>query len=262
MSEHLRFDINEKVATIRIDRPEKLNAFTDDMLLAWVDALEECRSSDAVNVIVITGTGGAFTTGGDTTGFAKSAASTSAGIRHRLTDFIHRLPLKLDEIDKPVIAALNGIATGGGLDIALMCDMRYAAQSARFAETYASLALIPGLGGAYLLPRLIGTPRARELLWSADFIDAQEAERIGLVNRVYPDDELMDRTYEYAGRIANASPLAIRLIKRMTRQDAHTDLRAALDLAASNMSVVRGGEDHDEALRALKERRPPQFKGK
>ncbi|OGA45747.1 MAG: enoyl-CoA hydratase [Betaproteobacteria bacterium RIFCSPLOWO2_12_FULL_62_58] len=262
MSEHIIFDVSSKIATITLNRPEKLNAFNDEMLDAWVDALEECRTSDAVNVIVITGKGRAFTSGGDVAKFGDMAANTPANISKRIRENTQRLPRKLDEIDKPVIAALNGFAAGGGLDVAMMCDIRFAAESARFAETYALMGLIPGAGGAYFLPRLVGTARALEMFWTSEYIDAYTAERIGLVNKVFPDDQLMAKTYEFAERVAKSAPLAIRLIKRVVYQGLSTDLRTALDLVASNMPVVRTSEDHQEAVRAFREKREPQFNGR
>ncbi|MNV54875.1 2,3-dehydroadipyl-CoA hydratase [compost metagenome] len=171
------------------------------------------------------------------------------------------MPRKLAEIDKPVIAALNGFATGGGLDIALACDIRFAAESARFAETYAKMGLIPGAGGAYLLPRIVGTAKALELFWSCDWVEAREAERIGLVNQVFPDAELMDRTYAFARKVADAAPLAVQAIKRVVRLGLDKDLGTALDIVASTMPIVRASEDHQEALAAFKEKRTPRFKG-
>lgn len=262
MSEHLKFTVEEGIATITLDRPEKLNAFTDEMLERWLEVLEDCRRNEAVRVIVMTGTGRAFTTGGDVDSFAASATQTAAGIKGRLTGGIQRLPLKLAEIDKPVIAALNGVATGGGLDVALACDLRFAAESARFAETYAKLGLIPGAGGAWLLPRLIGMPRALAMLWTSDFVDAKEAEQIGLVDRVFPDAELMEGTFAFARRVAENAPLAVQMIKRVMRAGFDKDLGTALELVAANMPVVRTSEDHLEAVRAFKEKRKPEFKGR
>jgi 2-(1,2-epoxy-1,2-dihydrophenyl)acetyl-CoA isomerase len=213
-------------------------------------------------VIVITGTGRAFTTGGDVESFATSASRTTAAIKERVANGIQRLPRKIAELDKPVIAALNGFATAGGLDIALACDIRFAAASARFAETYVRMGLIPGAGGAYLLPRIVGTAKALEMLWGADFVDAPEAERIGLVNKVFPDEELMGKTYEFARRVADGAPLAVQLIKRIVRLGQDKDLAAGLELAAANLPIVRSSEDHLEGVAAFKEKRRPNFKGK
>ncbi|MBB3181122.1 enoyl-CoA hydratase/isomerase family protein [Variovorax sp. Sphag1AA] len=259
MSELLGLAIDRGVATITLNRPEKLNAFTDDMLDRWVDALEACRIDPAVRVIVITGTGRAFTTGGDVESFGASAALSPARIKERLIQGIQRLPRKMAEIDKPIIAALNGFATGGGLDIALACDIRFAAHSARLAETYARMGLIPGGGGAFLLPRIVGMAKALEMLWSCDWVDAAEAERIGLVNRVFADDELMERTYAFARQVADAAPISVQLIKRVARLSQGQDLDTALDIAASNLPIARTSEDHLEAVRAFKEKRKPQF---
>jgi enoyl-CoA hydratase/carnithine racemase len=262
MTEHLRFKVDEGIATITLDRPEKMNAFTDAMLERWLAALEECRTSPDVRVIVITGTGRAFTTGGDIGSFSDKASQSAASITSGLVEGSQRLPRKLAEIDKPLIAALNGFATGGGLDIALACDMRFAAESARFAETYARMGLIPGMGGAYLLPRIVGMTKALEMLWTGDWVDAREAERIGLVSKVFPDAELMAGTHAFARRIADGAPLAVQLIKRVMRLGLDRDFAAALDIVAASMPIVRSSEDHKEAVAAFKEKRTPNFKGR
>jgi 2-(1,2-epoxy-1,2-dihydrophenyl)acetyl-CoA isomerase len=262
MSDYLKFDIEQGIATITLNRPEKLNAFTDEMLEQWLAALEQCRTDPDVRVIVITGTGRAFTTGGDVDSFSATAALTAANIKTRVQEGIQRLPRKLAEIDKPVIAALNGFATAGGLDIALACDIRFAAESARFAETYARMGLIPGVGGAYLLPRIVGVAKALEMFWSGDWVDAREAERIGLVNKVFADDELMQGTYAFARRVADNAPLAVQLIKRVMRFGLDKDLATAQEIVAANLPIVRTSEDHIEAVNAFKEKRTPQFKGK
>ena len=160
-----------------------------------------------------------------------------------------------------MIAAVNGLATGGGVDIALMCDMRFAARSARFAETYTKMGLIPGAGGAYYLPRIVGVAKALELFWSSEAISAEEAERIGLVNRVFDDDKLMEGTQAFAAKLARGAPLAVKLVKRILYQGLESDLRGALDLVASNMPVVRMSADHKEAVAAFKEKREPKFTG-
>ena len=262
MSDLLKFEVDQFVATITLNRPEKLNAFTDDMLEQWLAALEDCRTNPDVRVIVMTGTGRAFTTGGDVETFSTTAALTPAGIKSRVAEGAQRLPRKIFEIDKPVICALNGMATGGGLDIALACDIRFAAESARFAETYARMALIPGVGGAYLLPRIVGWARALEMFWTGDWVDAREAERIGLVSKVFPDAELMEGTLAFARRVADGAPMAVQLVKRVMRFGLDKDLATAQEIVAANLPIVRTSEDHQEAVAAFKEKRTPKFEGR
>jgi len=262
MSEYLASTIEGCVATIRLNRPEKLNAFTDEMIAAWVRLLEDYRVRTEVHVIVVTGTGRAFSSGGDVGSFGTYAANSPAAIKARLAENIQRLALTFQELDKPVIAAVNGVATGGGVDIALMCDLRFAARSARFSENYVRMGLIPGAGGAYYLPRLVGTAKALELFWSCDSISAEEAERIGLVNRVFDDERLMDETLAFARKLAGRAPMSVRLVKKLIYQGLTSDLRESLDLVASNMPVVRLSEDHKEAVSAFREKREPIFRGR
>jgi enoyl-CoA hydratase/carnithine racemase len=262
MSEQLLFQVDDGVATITLNRPDKLNAYTDEMQEEWLRALEQCRTEADIRVVVITGTGRGFTTGGDVGGFADKAMQSPAGVKARLIEGAQRLPRAITALDKPVIAALNGIATGGGLDVALACDMRFAAESARFAETYVRMALIPGMGGTYFLPRIVGIAKALEMLWTGDWVDAREAERIGLISRVFPDAELMKGTYEFARRVAAAPPLSVQLIKRVLLMGLDKDLATSLEVVASNMPIVRTSDDHKEAVSAFKDKRPPIFGGK
>ncbi|MBV1797305.1 enoyl-CoA hydratase/isomerase family protein [Siccirubricoccus sp. G192] len=188
MSE-LLFETTGGIATITLNRPDSGNAFTTEMLAAWEAALRECILDDAIRAVVLTGAGRIFCSGGDVKRMAKNSAGGQQPWDRRkyLTDHVHRIPLTLMELDKPYIVAVNGAATGAGMDMALMGDLRIAAESARFAETYIKVGFVAGDGGAWMLPRLIGQPKALEMLWTGDFVSAQEAERIGLVNRVVPD---------------------------------------------------------------------------
>jgi len=263
MSQELLFEIDDRIATITLNRPEKLNAFTAEMIDGYYEALLECRDSDAVGVIVLTGAGRAFCAGGDVgrMGAAGKEEATPLNTKSRLWDHIQRIPKLLIELDKPIIAAVNGVAVGAGMDLAQMCDMRTAAASARFSESYVKLGIVPGAGGSYFLPRLVGAAKAIELLLTGDFVDAEEALRLGLVNHVWPDDELMARTYELAGRIAANAPISIRLIKRAMYQSLSLDLRTHLDLISSHMSIARASADHIEAIAAFKEKRTAVFRG-
>lgn len=263
MSDDLVFAVEGRIATIRLNRPEKRNAFTRQMIDDWAKALVECCDNDSIHVVVLTGAGNkAFCAGGDVERMRDPADSTPLGRKRRLSEHIHRIPLALEGMDKPLIVAVNGAATGAGMDMALMGDIRFAAQSARFGETYIKIGLVPGDGGAYYLPRLVGIPKALELMWTGDLIDAQEALRLGIVNRVFPDDELMSATYAFAERLVQGPTLAVRMTKRAVYQSARQDLRSALDLISSHMGVITSTEDHAEAVKAFADKRRPDFKGR
>jgi enoyl-CoA hydratase/carnithine racemase len=259
MSENLRFEIADRIATITLDRPERKNAFTFEMIDAWTAALVECRRNDAVRVVIVTGAGDAFCSGGDIVEMKDRLKNPPAQRKNELFNRIQHIPLALEDLDKPVLVAVNGAATGAGMDMALMGDIRYAAESARFAETYVKVGLVPGAGGAHFLPRLVGTAKALELFWTADFIDAAEAERIGLVNKVLPDAELMPYARAVAAKIAEAPALSVRFIKRAVQQGMRNDLRTSLDLISSHYAVVTAGADHREAVEAFIAKRKPVF---
>ena len=262
MSETLLFKVEDRIATITLNRPEKLNAFNAEMIKAWVAALIKCRDDDNVNVIVVTGSGRAFCSGGDVGEMPGQSAATALSNKDRLWRMIHRVALTLEDIDKPVIVAVNGVATGAGMDMALLGDIRLAGESARFAESYVRVGLVPGDGGAYLLPRIVGKAKALELLWTGEMLSARDAERLGIVNRVVADGELMTHAYAFARKLSEGPMIAIKLIKRAVNQSASLDLRTSLDLISSHMAVVKGTEDHLEAAKAFKEKRPPKFKGR
>ncbi len=251
MTDHLAYTVADKIATITLRRPDKMNAFTFPMIDAWTAALEDCRRNDAVNVVIVTGTGKAFCSGGDIDEMQERLAQTPAQRKDELWKRIQRIPLALEDLDKPVLVAVNGVATGAGMDLALMGDLRYAATSARFAETYVKVGLVPGAGGAHFLPRHVGIAKALELFWTADFVDAREAERLGIVNKVLPDAELMPFVQSVAARIAAAPQQSVRMIKRLVHQGMRNDLRTNLDLVSSHYAVATAGEDHHRAVEAF-----------
>ncbi len=256
----LEYTVEQGVGTILLNRPAKKNAFTIAMIDEWVRILTEARTDPAVRVIVVTGAGDAFCSGGDLSGF--SGSPTPLENKSLLSDHIHRVALALEDLDKPVIAAVNGVAVGAGMDMALMCDIRLAARSARFSEGYIKVGLVPGDGGCYFLPRLVGMAKALELLWTGDFVDAEEAHRLGLVNRVHDDDEFPGAWLAFARRLAASPPVNIRMIKRAAYQSTRTDLRTALDLISSHMAVVQTTHDSREAMAAFREKRTPTFEGR
>jgi enoyl-CoA hydratase/carnithine racemase len=251
MTEQLKFSIAEGIARIVLDRPERMNAFTFDMIDAWTAALARCRTDDNVKVVIVTGTGSAFCSGGDIVEMGERLEHTPEQRKNELFHRIERIPLALEDLDKPVIAAVNGVATGAGMDMALMCDLRYTAQSARFAETYVKVGLVPGAGGAHFLPRLVGVAKALELFLTGDFIDAQEALRIGLVNKVFADAMLAEEVDKIARRMAAAPALTLRMTKRAIYQGLRNDLRANLDLISSHYAIITSTHEHKELVRSF-----------
>lgn len=251
--------IEDGVATITLNRQHAANAFTLDMIDQWAEWLVEARTDDNIRALILTGAGKHFCAGGD---FKVLDGEVSAFERKaRLTERIHRIPLALEDLDKPIIAAVNGAATGAGMDMALMCDMRFAGRSARFSEAYIRVGLVPGDGGAFYLPRVIGLPKALELLLTGDFVDAEEALRIGLVNKVFDDAQLLQETARFARRLAALPPINVRMIKRAVYRSIDSDLRTSLDLISSHMAVVQTTRDSREALDAFRAKRAPRFSG-
>jgi len=261
----LEFTVKDGIATARLNRPAKKNALSEEMVRELARALREAQDDPAVRVFIVTGAGDAFCSGGDLGRRAKEgegAQPTPLERKSRLQQGTHRVAFAVEEFDKPLIAAVNGPAAGAGMDLALMCDLRFAARSARFSEAYIRVGLLPGNGGGYFLPRIIGAASALELLWTGDFIGADEAHRIGLVNRVYEDNQLMAETQAFAARLAAGPPIQQRLVKKLVYQSLRTDLRTSLELVSSHMAVVQSTDDYREAMQAYNEKRAPKFEGR
>ena len=256
------YTITDKVAIITLNRPEQRNAFTDSMIIRWAEILRDLKNDPEVNVIVLTGAGDrAFCSGGDLHALTNSLELDALDRKHELWEHIHQVAFEMDRIDKPTIAAINGVAVGAGLDMALLCDLRFMAETASVSEGYVKIGLVPGDGGAYLLPRVIGTSKALEMLWTGDFYSAKECLDMGLVNRVYPQELLMEGTLNFAKKVANGPTAAIRMIKRAVYQSEKLDLRTALDLISSHFAIIRETADHKEGISAMLEKRRPNFTG-
>jgi enoyl-CoA hydratase/carnithine racemase len=257
----LEYSVVDHVATILLNRPHRKNAFTLEMIDAWADALHRAEADPDVRAVVITGAGGAFCAGVDLEVLAEQER-TPLGQKDMLTRRIHAVAFAVEALTKPYLAAVDGPAVGAGMDMALMCDMRFAADTARFCEGYIRVGLVPGDGGCYYLPRIVGTATALRLLWTGDFVDAQEALSIGLVTAVHPAAELLAAVQEFAGRLAAQPPVAVQLIKRAVREGERHDLRTALDLISSHMAVVTSTRDSREAMAAFTEHRPGTYEGR
>lgn len=239
------------VATLTLNRPERRNAFDVEMIDCWHDRLSSALVDPQVRVIVLAGSGKAFCAGGDLDEVIKFRTQDSLTRKNFLWEHVHKIAFALERADKPVIAAVNGAASGAGCDMALMCDLRIAARSAVFSESYIRLGLIAGDAGTFFLPRLIGSARALELFWTGRDVHSDEAERIGLVNRVVDDADLLPATYELARQIASQSPHAVRLFKRAVYQSLTLPLATHLDMVSSHMAVLEDTPEHHVALDAL-----------
>jgi enoyl-CoA hydratase/carnithine racemase len=257
----LEYTVADGIGTILLNRPHRKNAFTLDMIDTWAEVLRDARTDPRVRVVVLAGAGDAFCSGVDLDRRQDATPASPLERKENLSERIHRIPFALEDLDKPVIAAVNGVAVGAGMDMALMCDMRIMARSARLSEGYVRVGLVPGDGGCYYLPRLVGTAKALELLLTGDFIDAEEAGRLGIANHVVDDADLAGAVNTLARKIADGPPVAIRTIKRAVYQSARSDLRTALDLISSHMAVVTSTEDSAEALAAFREKRPASYVG-
>jgi len=248
MTDQLKFSVADGIARILLNRPERMNAFNFEMIDAWTAAIEQCRTDDRIKVVIVSGAGSAFCSGGDIVDMGERLTHTPEQRKNELFQRIERIPLALEDLDKPVIAAVNGVATGAGMDMALMCDLRYASYSARFAETYVKVGLVPGAGGAHFLPRLVGVSKALEMFLTGEFVDAHEAHRIGIVNKIFPDETMMNEVEEIARRMTHAPSLTLRMTKRAIYQGMRNDLRTNLDLISSHYAVITSTQEHKDLV--------------
>ncbi len=254
------------VVTLKLNRPEARNPISDpDMLEALVDHLQSADADMSVRAVVLTGEGGAFSSGGNLKRMGETGGindTLPAQTRRNYKSGIQRLPLLFEALEVPVIAAVNGPAIGAGCDLACMCDLRIASQSARFAESFVKVGLVPGDGGAWLLPRVVGFAKACEMALIGDPIDADEALACGLVSRVVPDDALMSEAQRLARRIAANPPHVVRMTKRLLREASSAGLATVLETSAAMQALAHATADHREAVEALLGRRPPNFHGR
>lgn len=253
---------SQHTAIITLDRPQARNAWSEEMIAAFISTLEDCEANPAIRAVVITGAGSAFCAGGDLK-LMRDHAGMFAGdayhLRQRYRRGIQRIPALLNSFDKPIIAAVNGAAIGAGLDLACMCDLRVASSKAKFGQTFPRLGLVPGDGGAYLLQRVVGFAHALELGLTGDVIRADRALEIGLVNYVVEPDELLNEALELAARIAKNAPQAVGLTKRAIYRARHQTMEQALETAATFQGIVQNTADHDEGVLALLEKRAPDY---
>jgi enoyl-CoA hydratase len=250
---------NEAIATVTINRPKSLNALNRETLEEMLACFRELGEDRSVQVVIITGAGEkAFVAGADISfmqGLNPDQGKVFGRLGHAVTRTIENLP-------QPVIAAINGFALGGGCELALACDIRLAGDNAKFGQPEVNLGVIPGFGGTQRLPRLIGKGLANELLFSGKIIDAEEAGRIGLVNRIIPRENLMTECRELALMICSRGPAAVRLCKEVVNNGMEMDLNRACSYEADLFALCFAGEEQKEGMAAFLEKRPPKFQAK
>ena len=260
----VRYTVSQHVATITLNRPEYRNALSPEIIDGLVEALLRAEQDSDVRVLVLTGSGNTFCSGGNLKEIQEGVEQnrTPSDIVRWYKDGVHRIPLTIASLDKPLIAAVNGYALGAGCDLALMCDFRIAADSAKFGQLFVKVGLAPGDGGAYYLTRLVGLEKTLELVLTGDIIDAAEALRIGLVGRVVSTDALAAEVDTFAQKLAAGASQAQWLSKRAVYASLHQDLKAHLDMMAFVQALLDKTDDHREALAAFAAKREPVFKGR
>lgn len=263
----LEFNIENGIAYIRLNRPDHLNAFSKEMIDIWIQSLHEIRDNPAIYAGIVTGNGRAFCAGGDVKSMINNKGfmakdendrtdfrSTPLAVKNSLWKNIQRIPLLMEEIDKPMIAMINGHAVGAGLDMALMCDIRIASEKAKLGETYINAGIVPGDGGGYYLPKIIGQARALEMFWTGKVLTAQEAYDWNLVNHIVPHETLGEFTREYCEKIAEKSQTIIQMTKRVVIESQSMTLKQSLDYVSSQMAISVFDEGHEKAVNELKKK--------
>jgi 2-(1,2-epoxy-1,2-dihydrophenyl)acetyl-CoA isomerase len=258
----LRLSRAGSVATITLARPDTLNAFNAAMHAELRDALEACAGDEAVRVVVLTGEGRAFSSGQDLTETLARGADGRYDVGPALTRDYNPLVRRLADFPKLTVAALNGPAVGASMNIALACDVAVAARSAYLQEAFARIALIPDAGGTWILPRIVGPKRALALMLTADQIPAEEAQRLGLVHKVFDDASFAAEAAAFAARLAAGPGLAFRLMKQAVAASLANDLDAQLALEARLQGAAGRSDDFEEGIRAFREKRAPRFEGR
>ncbi len=258
--EHLEMETEDQIAWITLNRPEHFNAFAGEMREELLQALLEFQEDEDARVAVITGKGRAFCSGGDVKHMVK-LKEEDADFEHMrpLLDAGRRVVSLIHSIPKPIVAMVNGAAAGAGCNLALACDLRIASDAAFFAQSFIHVGLHPDWGGTFFLPRLVGTARALELMWTGRRVEAAEAEEIGLVHQVVPHPHLKEHTTRFARRLTKAPTTTVRLVKMAVYNSFHHDLNDMLDFEADAQEQCWASPESAEGIRAFVERRPPIF---
>jgi enoyl-CoA hydratase len=259
---HLRLERpSDGVALLTLDNPDMRNAMSDEMTSSWVAAIDELAADSSVRVVVVTGEGTAFCSGGNTSWIASEPEATVDALRSRMLPF-YRAWLSIRRLEVPTIAAVNGHAIGAGLCLAMACDIRYAAAGAKLGVPFTKLGMHAGMAGTWLLPDIVGPAAARDLLLTGRVVDADEALRLGLVSRVLDPGSFRDDVLATAREVAATAPVASRLTKIALADGGHADIEAALQWEALAQPITLATEDLQEGIAAAREKRQPAFRGR
>lgn len=265
MSDPILYEQNDHIVTLTLNRHETRNAISEDeMVDALVAACQRINADQSVRVVILTAAGSAFSSGGNVKDMRDKKGmfgGTATEIRDGYRRGIQRIPLAINSLEVPIIAAVNGPAIGAGCDLTMMCDMRVASERALFAESFVKVGLIPGDGGAWFLPRVVGLSRANEMAYTGEPVNAQTALAWGMVSRVVAPDELLSAANELANRIAVNPPGALRMTKRLIKEGQDMRLEPLLDMSASMQALAHQTKDHAEAVNAIIDKRPAVFTG-
>ncbi len=256
---YIIYEKSEGIATVTLNRPEALNAFSKEVIEEVLTAIEDIKADETIRVVVLTGAGEkAFSAGAD----IKAMKGINALKARKLSLMGEKLCVSLENLEKPVIAALNGYALGGGLEVAMSCDLRIASEDSRMGQTEINIGLIPGWGGTQRLTRLIGSTKTKEMVFTGKMIDAKTAEQLGIINMAVPADKFRETVHAFALDLAQKAPIAIRIAKALINKGAEIGIDSALALEREGFGVVASTEDLQEGVTAFAEKRRPTFKGK
>ena len=262
MSKSVLYEQNKRIVTITLNRPDTRNALSGDIIDGLVDSLKKADRDKNVGCVILTGAGKSFSSGGNLQEI-KDMTTKDNMSQSQLEDWyrfgIQKIPLTMNSIDVPVVAAINGHAIGAGNDLCTMCDIRIAGEDAKFSESFLRIGIIPGDGGSWFLPKIIGLSRANEMILTCDVLNAEKALAWGLVSQVVSNEELLKKANEIATKIAEQPPEASRRAKRLLRMSQNVPLDKALEMAASQQSILQMMDDHREAIDALLEKRSPKY---
>lgn len=256
--ETLKIEVQDCVGILTLNRPDKMNPLSQQMLGELANAFAELRADPDVHVVLVTGAGRAFSAGGD--------INDMLGGTLKL-DYVSGLTLgktmaAIQGIEKPVICALNGVAAGGGAGLALACDVIYASEKARFSEIYVNIGMLPDMGNLWFLPRIVGPAKAKELCFSGEIIDAQEMYRLGIAQKLFPPEELLPKTLEFCKKLAMGPQIPYRMIKTFIDRGWGMSLEQFYNMEAMGLEIVMQTEDFKEGMTAFLEKRPATYKGK